>query len=424
MNTNLSRLLRAGVLAGGLMAVSAGVAHAAETTGGHSAPGLLAGNQVVVPIQIPITIGGNAVSVLAHSVHAASGASSTSSGASSTTPGHPTSPHHGRHSVGSGNQVAVPVTAPVTAGGNAVSVLGRSRHGGTSGTTAGSTSPSGTTPGLTPTSSTGLSGPSGLGGLLAGNQVLVPICAPIDASGNAVAVLSGASAAGDPAGCAGSPSPSTAPAAGPAAGRHGGTASGNQVAAPVQAPVNVGGNAVSVLGRSTATDPGPSGTSGSSNGTTGTTGSTGSTGTTEPSGVGSGNQVLVPVCIPVDASGNAIGGGTASGSTAGCGTSAPATSVTSDPPTGTPITGPTTPTPGTPGGSSGGTSTGTTSTVGDGSNVLGLHLAADQSAGSASSASLAMTGGAATPLLGIGSLLALTGLLLRFAGRERIRAER
>jgi hypothetical protein len=98
--------------------------------------------------------------------------------------------------------------------------------------------------------------------------------------------------------------------------------------------------------------------------------------------------------------------------------------VTSDPPTGTPITGPTTPTPGTPGGSSGGTSTGTTSTVGDGSNVLGLHLAADQSAGSASSASLAMTGGAATPLLGIGSLLALTGLLLRFAGRERIRAER
>jgi ChpA-C len=302
MNTNLSRLLRAGVLAGGLMAVSAGVAHAAETTGGHDAPGPLSGNQVAVPIQTPITVGGNAVSVLAHSVHAASGASSASSGAQSTTPGH-------------------------------------SRHGGASGATAGSTSPSGPTTGVASTDPAGHPGPTSLGGLLAGNQVLVPICAPVDVSGNAVAVLSGASAAGDPAGCGGSPA--TAPSS--AAGSRGGAASGNQVAAPVQAPVNVGGNAVSVLGRSSSANPSSAGTAGSSAGGTGSTG---------------------------------------------------------------------------------GTSTGGASTVGDGSSVLGLHLSADRSTGAASDASLAMTGGVATPLLGIGSLLALTGLLLRFAGRGRIRAER
>src|SRR3954463_12790779 len=126
MNVTVSRLLRAGVLAGGLIAVGAGVAHAGETTSGQR--GLLSGNQVVVPVQVPITINGNAIAVLGRASASPTGHSTKPSTNPSGTTQIPSRRHSsttsGRHSIGSGNQVVVPVHAPILLPGNALAVVG------------------------------------------------------------------------------------------------------------------------------------------------------------------------------------------------------------------------------------------------------------------------------------------------------------
>ncbi len=61
MNTIVSRALWGTLLAGGITLLGATVAQAAETTGDD---GLLSGTQALVSLDAPITIGGNAVSLL------------------------------------------------------------------------------------------------------------------------------------------------------------------------------------------------------------------------------------------------------------------------------------------------------------------------------------------------------------------------
>ncbi|GAA4123102.1 hypothetical protein GCM10022415_27790 [Knoellia locipacati] len=101
----------------------------------------MGGNQVTAPVAAPVSAGGNAVAVLGD---ASSTGAVTSSSPAPATPGDVTS---GEDSVGGGNQVGLPVTAPVTIGGTAVSVVGDA-------TTEGSTTgPGGSTP-MTPTEPT------------------------------------------------------------------------------------------------------------------------------------------------------------------------------------------------------------------------------------------------------------------------------
>ncbi len=143
MNLTLSRLLRAGVLAGGLIAVGAGVAHADETTSGHD--GLLSGNQIVVPVQVPITVNGNAIAVLGRAL-ATSAGHSTKPSTTPTGTTHSPSTHHsattsGRHSIGSGNQVVAPIQVPILLRGNALAVLGHAAASPSTGTS----QPTGTT---------------------------------------------------------------------------------------------------------------------------------------------------------------------------------------------------------------------------------------------------------------------------------------
>ena len=103
----------------------------ASTSGEDS---LLGGNQVLAPITAPVTVGGNAVSVIGDSHSEASSTGVTSGGEGSGTGDASTS---GEDSLLGGNQVMAPITAPVTVGGNAVSVVGDST------TEGGTVSPSG-----------------------------------------------------------------------------------------------------------------------------------------------------------------------------------------------------------------------------------------------------------------------------------------
>ena len=129
MHAYLRRGLEVALLVGGGILFFAGQASADEgTTGADSA---LGGNQAAVSVVAPVAVTGSSISVVGDS---------DSSGARATTPATPEAPTaqvastSGEDSAAGGNQVAAPVTAPVTAGGNAVSVLGDSSSSGSTAT--------------------------------------------------------------------------------------------------------------------------------------------------------------------------------------------------------------------------------------------------------------------------------------------------
>ncbi|MFC4056064.1 chaplin family protein [Actinomadura syzygii] len=163
----------------------------------------------------------------------------------------------------------------------------------------------------------------GTGSVLGGNQVNAPISAPVDVSGNGVAVL-GKSIAGSGGGAKVRQNGGGGGAGQQTAGTFG-VGSGNQVNAPVAAPVNVCGNGVAVIGIAVAGCQGGSTVKGGG-------GAGGGQKTDGTGGVASGNQVNAPVSVPVDVCGNAAavvgvagagcqGGSTVKGGGAGSGQS-------------------------------------------------------------------------------------------------------
>ncbi|WP_158239818.1 chaplin family protein [Phycicoccus duodecadis] len=143
-----------------------------STTSGED--GVLGGNQVTLPVSVPVTVGGNAVSVVGDSTSAGGDSSGSVPAGSGSAGGSTTS---GEDGVLGGNQVTLPVSVPVTVGGNAVSVLGDSHSSGSSASV-----PAGS-------GSAGGSATSGEDGVLGGNQVTLPVSVPVTVGGNAVAVV-------------------------------------------------------------------------------------------------------------------------------------------------------------------------------------------------------------------------------------------
>lgn len=94
---------------------SAGSGAGGSTSGGDSVAG---GNQVGLPVTVPVTAGGNAVSGVGDAT--SSGADTSGTAGSGTTGG----TTGGGSSVGGGNQVDLPVTVPITIGGNAGTIIG------------------------------------------------------------------------------------------------------------------------------------------------------------------------------------------------------------------------------------------------------------------------------------------------------------
>ncbi|MEV0660525.1 chaplin family protein [Actinomadura luteofluorescens] len=183
----------------------------------------------------------------------------------------------------SGNQVNAPVSAPVDVSGNGAALVGGSRAASRGGAR------------VDQGGSGGGQRTSGKRGVASGNQVNAPISVPVNACGNAVAVVGGAQA-----GCEGGAKVKGSGNGGQTTDGTDGVLAGNQVKAPVSAPVNACGNAVAVVGGALA---GCEGGSQVKNG--GNTGSKQQTSGVR--GVGSGNQADVPISVPVDVCGNAVG---------------------------------------------------------------------------------------------------------------------
>ncbi|MQA97665.1 MAG: DUF320 domain-containing protein [Streptosporangiales bacterium] len=212
---------KAALLAAGFIALGTGVANA-DTSGDGS---VLSGNQLNAPVSAPVDVSGNAVAgggvAGAHSLGGAT-VRDGGSGAGRTS---------GDGSVGSGNQVNAPISAPVNVCGNSISVFGVSGaecEGGAK--VKGKGGDRRTT--------------SGDGSVGSGNQLNAPVAVPVNVCGNALAVAGIAGA-----GCEGGASVRhAAGGAGQTTSGDGSVVSGNQGNAPVSVPVNVCGNAAAVAG--------------------------------------------------------------------------------------------------------------------------------------------------------------------------------
>ncbi|WP_165975933.1 chaplin family protein [Actinomadura rubrisoli] len=244
----------------------------ADVTNGDGS--VLGGNQLNLPISAPVDVSGNGAAVGGTARSVSKGGSSVGNGGG----GQQTS---GKHGVGSGNQMNAPISLPVSACGNAAAVVGKTDTGCKGGSSVGNGGGGQTT-----------SGEHGIG---SGNQVNAPISAPVNACGNAIAIFGRADA-----GCKGGAKVAGGGRGGQVTSGASGVVAGNQLNAPISAPVNVCGNAAAIFGEAVA---GCEGGAVVKNG-----GRSGARQTTSGiSSVGGGNQANAPISAPVNVCGNAIG---------------------------------------------------------------------------------------------------------------------
>lgn len=290
MHTFVKRALWGAALAGGITFLGATAAGAAETGGEE---GILSGTQILAPLTAPVTVVGNAISVLGGSAVETPAPAPAPSPAAEPAPAPATT--DGTEGIASGSQAAVPVTVPITVSGNAISVLGESASSGSDPAPA-ETAPAATpapAPAPAPEGTT-----SGGGGILSGTQGLVAVEIPVTIGGNAISVLGESAADGSATGAT-----PAAPGSGGEAVTDGGDSvlGGSQLTAPVTVPVSVQGNAISLLGESSVTGGG-------------TAAAPAASGPALPaqltSGPGSllgGTQLALPISLPITIGGNSIG---------------------------------------------------------------------------------------------------------------------
>ncbi|WP_020098328.1 chaplin family protein, partial [Microbacterium sp. 11MF] len=279
MNTMLSRALLGTLVAGGITLFGAAAAQAAEpTTSGED--GLLSGTQALLNVDVPISVGDTAISLIGDSSTSSSDkgsspAPSRDSGSASTS---------GSDGAASGSQAIINVSVPVTVKDTAVSVVGDSS---TKSTDAAPTAPA-KEPATAPAAST-----SGSDGLGSGTQVVAPVKAPVTVKDTAVSVIGDSKTESTDAAAPAAPSSHAPSSPAPSATTDGsdGAVSGTQVVAPITVPVTVEDVAISVIGDST-TESTDAATPAAPTGTTGTPSTDGS------DGIGSGTQVVTPITLP------------------------------------------------------------------------------------------------------------------------------
>ncbi len=120
MRTFIKRALWGALIGGGIVVFGAAAAQAADTSGDN---GLLSGTQALVGLDIPLTVSGTSLSLVgdstSHDATTGGGtpAPSTAAGTTTTT---------GSDGTASGTQALIPISIPITVGGDAISVVGDS----------------------------------------------------------------------------------------------------------------------------------------------------------------------------------------------------------------------------------------------------------------------------------------------------------
>jgi hypothetical protein len=212
-------------MSGGAMALAS-----THTTSGNGS--ILGGNQINVPISLPVDLCGNAAGILGTALAGCEGGASVTGGGS----GGGSWTTSGNHSILGGNQINVPVSVPVSLCGNSAGVLGTALSGCKGGAKVRGGSGSGGASWTT----------SGNHSILGGNQINVPVSVPVSVCGISAAVL-GTSLAGCEGGASVVGGASGASTTSTTSG-NGSIGGGNQISVPVSVPVSVCGVSAAVLG--------------------------------------------------------------------------------------------------------------------------------------------------------------------------------
>ncbi|MWA02781.1 DUF320 domain-containing protein [Actinomadura sp. LD22] len=250
----------------------------ADATNGDGS--VLGGNQVDLPISAPVDVSGNGAGIVGSGHGVSKGGASVLNGGGGGG-GQRTS---GKGSVGGGNQVNAPISAPVNVCGNAVAIIGKAEAGCEGGATVHNGGGAGHGRGGQTT--------GGAFGVIAGNQVNAPISVPVNVCGNAVAIIGEAMA-----GCEGGAIVKNGGHTGAGqrtSGLHG-VLAGNQANVPVSVPVDVCGNAI---GNALAECEGGASVRNGGHGSGGQT-------TDGAFSVLGGNQANAPISVPATVCGNA-----------------------------------------------------------------------------------------------------------------------
>jgi len=201
----MKRRIAFGLTTGGLLAGGGlGFAHADSTGTGSGttgttaggSPGILSGNTIQVPVDIPINVCGvtaNVVGLLnpaAHNGCANEGGATATGGSGSTNSDGSTSGStanggaQGSPGILSGNNVQIPVNVPVNVCGDTLSVVavGDAAKGNHCSNGGGATATGGS-------GSTATGGAQGSPGILSGNNVQIPVNVPVNVCGESVSVV-------------------------------------------------------------------------------------------------------------------------------------------------------------------------------------------------------------------------------------------
>jgi hypothetical protein len=254
MNTWIRRTLQVGLISTGFVLVGAAASHADTTVN----DGFLNGNAVVVPIQLPINVCGNALAVF-------DDASASCEGGAVAGNNHGANYRRGGTTINkgalNGNTIAVPIQAPINVSGNAVGLFDDARAASRGGAAAHLDSARGSRSGGDTTINKGV---------LNGNLIAVPIQVPVNVCGNAIAGFDDAEAS-----CRGGAVAHNGHGnrgRGHGRDRHAsqlghdnrdhrdgrdvtvnkGFGNGNKVLVPIQLPVNICGNALAFRGDAAA----------------------------------------------------------------------------------------------------------------------------------------------------------------------------
>jgi acetamidase/formamidase len=310
MKTWVRKTLSVGVLAAGALLFAPGAANADVRQSNGDNNGILNGTQIAVPVRVPVNIVGNSLGILGIADSHAAGVNMTESGRGGQSNGN-------NNGILNGTQAYLPVSVPVNIAGNSAAVLGAAQSNavavnGVRGRKAESAhkTEGGWWPG---------SGQSNgdNNGILNGTQIYAPIDVPINVCGNSLAILGGASSQ---ALCANNvavraprhskkESARTTEGLWQSNGDNNGILNGTQLLAPISLPVNLSGNAIGVLGvaNTHAVSVNESAHGGPFGQSNG-----------DNNGILNGTQIGVPINVPINVCGNSLGILGAANSNAAC----------------------------------------------------------------------------------------------------------
>jgi hypothetical protein len=289
MKTWVRKTLSVGVLAAGALLLAPAAAQADVNQDSYDNNGILNGTQLVAPINVPVSVVGNAIGV-AGEANAAGGVHNWLESGRGVD-----QDSYDNNGIANGTQAYLPINVPVSVVGNAVGVLGEANA-------AGAVVNGRKTESKKHHKGGDWDGPNQTSydnnGILNGTQLYAPVDIPINVCGNSLGLFGEANAACVVFNGKGHRHHRESGKVDQDSYDNNGIANGTQIYAPLSLPVNLAGNAIGILGEGNAAAAikNESGHGGKFD-----------QDSYDNNGILNGTQLAAPIDIPINVCGNALG---------------------------------------------------------------------------------------------------------------------